>query len=313
MSTPLIELVENLPKCRVVLVGDFMVDKYIFGATDRVSPEAPIPILRFTREEYRLGGAGFVLAGLCELGAEVRAVGIVGNDEAGKVLCERMTAAGADCSGLVPTENRCTVTKTRLLGSSEDKSPQQMIRLDMEDASPVDAPTGERLVAAAIAAMDGANVVAIEDYNKGVVTPEVCRKVIAAARARGLPVLIDPARLAAADYVKYTGATALKLNRPEVERATGMLARSRDQLQAAADALLTKLDLEAVVLTLNDAGSYLATRAGVQELLAGRKRQVADATGAGDMVLVMLCLARAAGAEWSDAVALANTAGGLEV
>lgn len=313
MPTPLIELVENLPKSRVVLVGDFMVDKYIFGSTDRVSPEAPIPILRYTREEYRLGGAGFVLAGLCELGAEVRAVGIVGNDEAGKVLCERMTTAGADCSGLVTTNGRPTVTKTRLLGSSEDKSPQQMIRLDMEDASPVDAATAKRLIAAAIAAMDNADVVAIEDYNKGVLTPDVCRQVIAAARERGLPVLIDPARLSAPDYLKYTGATALKLNRPEVERATGMLARSRDQWKTAAEALLTKLDLDAIVLTLNDAGAYYATRDGTHELLAGRKRQVADATGAGDMVLVTLCLARAGGAEWRDAVALANTAGGLEV
>lgn len=313
MATRLIELIEHLPKSRVVLVGDFMVDRYIFGSTDRVSPEAPIPVLRYTREEYRLGGAGFVLAGLCELGAEVRAVGVLGNDEAGKVLHRRMIDAGADCDGLITLADRPTVTKTRLLGSSEDKSPQQMIRLDMEDASPVDASVAEKLVAAAVEAMDGAKIVALEDYNKGVLTPEVCTRIISAARERGLPVLVDPARLNATDYGKYAGATALKLNRPEAERASGMPARTPDQWKSAAESLLRKLDLEAIVLTLNDAGAYLATGDGVHELLTGRKRQVSDPTGAGDMVLVTLCLARAAGADWRDAVALANTAGGLEV
>ena len=108
MSTRLISLIENLPASRVLLIGDFMVDKYVFGSTERVSPEAPIPVLRYAREEYRLGGAGFVLAGLCELGARVKAVGVVGKDDTGRILCQRMSALGADCAVSVQLDaGRC--------------------------------------------------------------------------------------------------------------------------------------------------------------------------------------------------------------
>src|SRR3954453_16106586 len=132
MATRLIELVENLPKARVVLVGDFMLDKYIFGSTSRVSPEAPIPVLKYLREEFRLGGAGFVMAALGALGADVKVVGVVGADPSGLELRNRLVEAGANVDGLVTATDRPTVAKTRLLGSSEDRSPQQMIRLDVE-------------------------------------------------------------------------------------------------------------------------------------------------------------------------------------
>ncbi len=311
MPTRLIEIVEQFPACRVVLIGDFMMDKYVFGKTERVSPEAPIPVLRFDREEWRPGGAGFVLSGLATLGAAVRAVGVVGTDEAGDRLLEHLKALGGDIQGIARLAHRPTVTKVRLLGSSEDKSPQQMIRLDVERSDPVDIATAELLIARAAEALEGAEMLCIEDYDKGVLTPEVTRRVIAMARERNIPVMIDPARLN--DYSKYRGATLLKLNRPEVERATGMPAHTPDQCRAAAERLLSSHDLEAVVVTLNDLGSYLATREGVRELLSGRRRQVADPTGAGDMVLATLCSARAAGASWHEAVTLANAAGGLEV
>jgi D-beta-D-heptose 7-phosphate kinase/D-beta-D-heptose 1-phosphate adenosyltransferase len=313
MATRLIELVEKMAAARVALVGDFMLDRYVFGRTERISPEGPIPVLKFHREEQRLGGAGFVHAGLAALGAKVNVVGVVGQDSHAAEMRQRLIETGANVDGLIPCHDRPTVTKTRFLGSSEDKTPQQMIRLDIEETGAVDAATAEQIIARGIAAMEGAGLLCLEDYNKGVLTPAVCTKLIEHAKARGVPVFVDPARLSAAEYRKYNGATALKLNRPETERATGMRARKPDELRAAAEKLLSELNLEAVVITLNDAGSYLATRDGVRELLASRPRQVADATGAGDMVLVALCIARAAGASWEDAVALANVAGGLEV
>lgn len=311
MPTRLIEMVENWPAPRVALVGDFMMDRYIFGRTERISPEAPIPVLRFQNEEHRLGGAGFVLAGLATLGAKVSAIGVVGADEMGKEVRRRLADVGADVAGLVEVPGRPTVTKVRLLGSSEDRAPQQMIRLDIEEARPIDGPTGETLVSHATTALASADLLCIEDYDKGVLCPEVCSKLIAMARRQKVPVFIDPARLS--DYGKYAGATLLKLNRPEAERATGLTARHPDQYSAAAEKLLKTLNLEAVVITLNDHGCYLATADGTRELLASRPRQVADATGAGDMVLVTLCMARASGASWHDAVALANVVGGLEV
>jgi len=317
MATRLIELAERLAGGKVVLVGDFMLDRYLFGSTDRVSPEAPIPVLRLHREEHRLGGAGFVMAGLATLGAHVRAVGVVGDDRAGEDVRRQVRATGCDDAGLIVCPGRPTVEKVRLLGSSEDRTHQQMLRLDIEQTTAVAPEVEAQIVERVRTLLEGdattsrADVLALEDYNKGVLTPAVCRELISLARFKNVPVLIDPARLD--DYTKYTGATALKLNRPEAERASGLPCKTPEQVARVADVLLNKLQLEAVVLTLNDKGSFLATREGARELLTSRTRQVADATGAGDMVLVTLGLARAAGAEWHDAVALANVVAGLEV
>jgi D-beta-D-heptose 7-phosphate kinase/D-beta-D-heptose 1-phosphate adenosyltransferase len=162
------------------------------------------------------------------------------------------------------------------------------------------------------AAITDCNVVCIEDYNKGALPPAVCRGIISIAQKHGVPVLIDPASIA--DYSKYRGAAALKLNRPEAERATGITIEGEEHYQPAAEKLLNQFDLGAVVLTLDRHGAYLATREGKRRWLKhSRPRQVFDATGAGDMVLAMLAVARAAGASWVESVALGNVAAGLEV
>jgi len=311
MSTRLIELMEHLPAARIALVGDFMLDRYLFGKTGRISPEAPVPVLHFSREEQRLGGAGFVLAALATLGAKVSAVGVLGKDSAAEEIRRQLGGLGVDCSGLIESDARPTVAKVRLLGSSQDRTPQQMIRLDFEEPGPCDAATCGRVLEAARSAIAGADLVCLEDYDKGVLTPEVTREIIRLARAAGKPVLIDPANLA--DYSKYAGATALKLNRPEAERATGLPMRNIEQYAAGAARLLGWLQLEAVVITLNEQGAYLATDKGEGRLLSTRPRQVADATGAGDQVLATLCVVRAAGSSWIDAVSLANVASGIEV
>ncbi|HEX8323638.1 MAG TPA: D-glycero-beta-D-manno-heptose 1-phosphate adenylyltransferase [Tepidisphaeraceae bacterium] len=310
MAARLVDLVSRFGSPRVVLAGDFMLDRYLFGSTDRVSPEAPIPVLRFKREESRLGGAGFVLAGLATLGASVAALGVCGDDSSGKAMCHKIAGYGANTSGLITT-GRPTVEKVRLLGSSEDRTAQQMIRLDIEETGPIDSETEDRLFHAAEHAFDDADLVCIEDYNKGVLTESFTQRLIAMAKSRGLRVLVDPARLN--DYSKYRGATLIKMNRPEAEKASGLPVRDAETAKAAAEKLLDVLDLQAVVITMNDKGSYLATRDGRSELLASRPRQVADATGAGDMVLTALAMASAAGADWHEAVELANVVGGLEV
>jgi D-beta-D-heptose 7-phosphate kinase/D-beta-D-heptose 1-phosphate adenosyltransferase len=311
MPTRLIELVENLDGRRVVLVGDFMLDRYVFGNTERISPEAPIPILKYSREECRLGGAGFVLAGLTKLGAKVRAIGVIGDDATGRELRQFVSDTGTDPAGMIVAPGRPTVAKTRFLGSSDDRSPYQMIRLDMEDTDGVAPAVADEIVARVTDAIEGADVLCLEDYNKGTLTPDVCKRLIAIARSRNVPVFVDPARKV--DYDKYSGATMLKPNRPEVEHATGFSTKSPAGLKSAADDLLHNLYLDALVITLNEKGCYLATKDGERTLLASRPRQVADGTGAGDMVLVALCLAKASGATWTDAAALSNVVGGLEV
>ncbi len=311
MSNGLIELAANLPRSTIVLIGDLMLDRYIFGQAQRLSPEAPVPVLHFQHEEYRLGGAGSVLADLAALGAHVRVIGVLGQDSAGQEARQRIRQCGADDSGIVEVADRPTVTKLRLLGSAQHRQAQQMIRLDIENSAPITADVAARVLEQSAKALDGAAVLCVEDYNKGLLTPELMQKLIDLARRRNVPVIIDPANIP--DYSKYRGATALKLNRPEAENATGLAVREGDHYAPAAERLLTTLDLDAAIVTLNEHGAYLATREGVRRHLRTRERQVFDATGAGDMVHAMLCVARAAGASWIDAVALANVAGGLEV
>jgi len=311
MPTRLIELVERAPRARVVLVGDLMLDRYLFGNAERLSPEAPVPVLHYQREELRLGGAGGVAAMLAKLGADVRVVGVVGCDEAGKHVREHLAACGASADALLECTDRPTVSKVRLVGLAQHRHPQQMIRLDFEDQRPLPPDLAGRVVERVEAELGRAEVLCVEDYNKGLLTPDVCRKLISLARDRGIPVLIDPANLP--DYARYAGATALKLNRIETERATGLPCTNPEEYDAAGTWLLDRLGLEAVVVTLDKSGAYLATRDGERRWLKTKARQVYDVTGAGDMVLAMLAVARSAGADWPEAVALANVAGGLEV
>jgi D-beta-D-heptose 7-phosphate kinase / D-beta-D-heptose 1-phosphate adenosyltransferase len=316
MSTHLIDIMDRIGAAaggrqKIVLVGDLMLDRYIFGSTERVSPEAPVPIIHFQREEYRLGGAGFVMANLATLGATVQLIGVIGKDDAGAEIKRRIGDFSGATNALIETDSRPTVLKVRLLGSSQDRTPHQMLRLDIESSRPCDEATAQRIITETEKALQGADLLCLEDYNKGVLSPQVCQRLIELARQKNIPIIIDPANIP--DYSKYTGATCLKLNRPEAERCTGLPLRGTDHYQPAADAILKKLDLQAVVITLNEHGSYLATRDGEHRWIQTRPRQVADGTGAGDTLLAMLSVARCAGADWTDAVALGNIAAGLEV
>ncbi len=316
MSQRLIELVESFGHPTVVLLGDLMLDRYLYGDAQRISPEAPVLVLRHEREEHRLGGAGNVAACLATLGARVRVVGLVGVDDAGRDIRQRLEVAGCDAGGVIAAAGRRTTVKTRLVGSSQHKNPQQLMRLDLEDTAPIDAELEQAVVDRCQRAMDGARMLAIEDYNKGLLSDPLCRRVIALARAGGLSILIDPANIP--DYSRYRGATCLKMNRPEAERATGLPLRQPGDFAPGAARLLEALEAEAVIITLDRQGSILASAADGQRpaehrLLSTRQRQVADGTGAGDMVLAMLVMARAAGGTWSESATLANIAGGLEV
>jgi len=311
MSTRLIELVEKLPQSRVVLLGDLMLDRYLYGNAERLSPEAPVPVLHYQREELRLGGAGGVAANLAALGATVRVIGVVGSDANGNEVRKHLIECGADPGTLVQSPTRPTICKVRLVGLAQHRHPQQMMRLDYEDLTPIAPEVSTQVIETLERVLAQADMLCIEDYNKGLLTPELCARAIEMARERKIPVLIDPASIN--DYSKYTHATALKLNRTETEKATGLPVGNEEQYAAAATRLLKTLSLEAVVITLDKNGAYLATNLGERRWLRTRQRHVYDVTGAGDMVLAMLAIARCAGASWTDAVALANVAGGLEV
>lgn len=312
MHRRLVQIVQNLPQSHVLLVGDMMLDKYLYGNADRVSPEAPILVLHYQNEELRLGGAANVGSMLATLGARPHCIGAVGQDAAAEDIRKLMRAAHIDPGLLLTCEDRPTTCKLRLVGAAQHRHAQQLMRLDFENSHPLNDQLAEQLLVRIEQELPRCQIVCIEDYNKGVLCDRVCRGVIAAARKRQIPVLIDPG--AKTDYSKYTGATALKLNRTEAARATGMELDDPNDFQSAAEKLLSQLDLEAVILTVDKHGSFLATAEGERRWLKHtRPRQVFDATGAGDMVLAMITAARAAGADWVEAVALGNVAGGLEV
>ncbi|HSI32761.1 MAG TPA: D-glycero-beta-D-manno-heptose 1-phosphate adenylyltransferase [Tepidisphaeraceae bacterium] len=311
MPTHLIELVERLPGRTIVLVGDLMVDKYLYGDAERLSPDAPVPVLCYRREENRLGGAGRVAADLSTLGAKVRVVSILGADSTGTEVRKLLAEWGCDTAGIVECADRPSTSKVRLVGLAQHRHPQQMMRLDYEDTRPVDGALAEQVIANVKAALSGADALCIEDYNKGLLPPAVCQAIIAAAREANVPVLVDPAAIK--DYSKYAGASAITPNATETTLATGLPVTTEEQFKAAAERLLTDLKLDAALLTLDKRGSYLATRDGTRRWLRTRERVVYDVSGAGDMVLAMLAAARASGADWVDAAALGNIAGGLEV
>ncbi len=312
MDNRLIQIVQSLPPSPVLLLGDMMLDKYLYGNAERVSPKAPVLVLHYQSEELRLGGAANVASMLAALNARVKAIGAIGNDAAAQDVRRLMKQAGIEPDYLVACDDRPTTCKLRLVGAAQHRHAQQLMRLDYENPRAVPDSIVNQLVAHAQAALEGCAAVCIEDYNKGAVCEPVCKQIIAAARKRDIPVLVDPA--SAGDYSKYRGATAVKLNRSEAGRATGINLDGPDQYRAAAEKLLSMLDLEAAVVTLDRNGAYLATRDGERRWLKhARPRQVFDATGAGDMVLAMLAAARAAGASWVEAVALGNVAAGLEV
>ena len=311
MASHLIEIVQRLPHSRVVLIGDLMVDRYLYGNAERLSPEAPVPVLHFQHEEFRLGGAGNVAADLATLGAELRVIGLVGHDATAGQLRQLLADAGADTQWLVEQDDRPTIAKVRLVGLAQHRHPQQMMRVDYENNQAIDGQLVGRIIDQTAKALEGAAAICIEDYNKGLVCDEVSRGVIELAKARSIPVFVDPAAIH--DYSKYRNATTITPNRTEAQKATGLPCDSPEQYAACAQLLLDQLQLEAAVVTLDKNGAYLATRDGQRRWLKTRARKVYDVTGAGDMVLAMITAARAAGASWEDAVSLANVAGGLEV
>jgi D-beta-D-heptose 7-phosphate kinase/D-beta-D-heptose 1-phosphate adenosyltransferase len=308
----LIALVETWGRPRIMLVGDVMVDEYIYGNAERLSPEAPVPVVQEKYREQRAGGAGNVAAGLGALGAEVLCVSVCGNDFQGRLLKELFGKLGVKTEGLVQCADRPTTSKIRLVGLAQHRHPQQMLRLDQETTSAVTAEQEALLLAYIEKELPTCDALALEDYNKGLLTVGFCQKVIGIARGLKKKVLVDPALIA--DYAKYDGASTITPNRFEAEKASGVhLADSVDAAPMLAKVLVEKHHLETCLLTLDRQGMYLLEAGKLGEHLPTRPRNVYDVTGAGDMVLAALTMAMAAGASWMQAAQIANVAGGLEV
>jgi D-beta-D-heptose 7-phosphate kinase / D-beta-D-heptose 1-phosphate adenosyltransferase len=302
---------------RVMVIGDFMLDQHVYGAAERLSPDAPVPVLmagdpRDIKETP--GGASNVASCLMALDAEVACFGVVGGDPEGESLRRHLAKMGCDASGVIVDPSRPTTVKRSLIGLAQHRHPQKMFRLDFESREPLGRAVSERLLGQVLASLSGVDVVCIEDYNKGVCSPTLCHAVIEEAKRLGKPVVVDPAAIE--DYGRYRGATAITPNRSEAELATGMampLDATVEHNARLAARLLGDLQLEAVVLTLDRHGALLLERNGDPIHVPTVARKVYDVTGAGDMVLAALAAARANRFAWDEAVAFANAAAGLEV
>ncbi len=311
MLSRLIEIVESFGRQRVLLVGDFILDRYVYGDAERISPEAPVPVLRKQYEEDRVGGAGSVAANLQELGMSTVCCGLVGLDDAGHRLRALLQSMGANTRGIVSIGGRPTTRKTRFIGLAQHRHRQQLIRVDDEATSPMSESDARPCMEVIAGAMKDVAAVCLEDYDKGVLTAGLCRRIIDLARRAGKPVLVDPARID--DYDKYAGATILTPNRNEFRLAAGCPDTSVETIRAHAAGLIEACDLQGLLITLDRDGCLLALREREPVHFPTRPRAVYDNTGAGDAVLAMLVAATASGASWEEAAQLTNIAGGLEV
>lgn len=290
---------------RVLVVGDVMIDRYIVGDVERISPEAPVPVLRQASQYARPGGAANAAMNLAGLGLQTVLAGLVGEDAAAAELRELLHAAAVDDAGLVAAALP-TITKTRVVSRT-----QQLVRIDVESCEDYPAKDVARLLEAADAAVGKADVVILSDYAKGALTVELCRAVIHAARSRGIPVLVDPK---GRDFSKYAGASAVCPNLQELSAATGVAMHATEALMQAGRVLLAHLDIEYLALTMSERGIRVLCRDGVGEYHSpARAREVYDVSGAGDTVIATLAAGLAGGLSMEAAIELANVAAGIVV
>jgi D-beta-D-heptose 7-phosphate kinase/D-beta-D-heptose 1-phosphate adenosyltransferase len=288
---------------RLLVVGDVMLDKYIWGEVGRISPEAPVPIVRATHQSEQPGGAANVAMNLVRLGAQARVVGFAGGDESQLLLAESMRCNGIS-SDLILSEGFPTITKQRILGGR-----QQMLRLDSERLGMRSQDDYDRLVACVLAQLQNYDAVVLSDYAKGVFTSEVCQTLIQAARKLGIPVLVDPK---CADFTHYRGATTICPNLGELSAAAHLDANNLKGLLDAAEAMIPVLDIEFLTATLSEKGIALV-RPGSRFMAPALARQVFDVSGAGDTVIAVLALCLASGMKPETAIELANVAAGIVV
>jgi D-beta-D-heptose 7-phosphate kinase/D-beta-D-heptose 1-phosphate adenosyltransferase len=290
-------------RLRVLVVGDVMLDRYILGDVDRISPEAPVPVLRHAQRYERAGGAANVAMNLAGLGCQTLLAGFWGEDAEKAELAEILAKAKVDISGLVTTALP-TVSKTRIVGRG-----QQLLRLDIESQERPSAAEGETLKGRVMKLVGDVDAVVLSDYAKGVLTADLCEVAIRAARAAGVPVLVDPKT---PEFSKYSGATMVCPNLSELAVATGVSAYELDALLAAGEAQRTEHELKYLCVTMSEKGIRLLSDAG-EFHFAAKAREVFDVSGAGDTVIATLAASLAAKLEVKTAVELANLAASIVV
>jgi D-beta-D-heptose 7-phosphate kinase/D-beta-D-heptose 1-phosphate adenosyltransferase len=297
------ELLRDLSSVRALVVGDLMLDRYLTGTVDRVSPEAPVPVVRVQSERSAIGGAGNVAANVRSLGATCALVGCVGQDPEGDAVLAALESSGVSCEGVLSDGGRPTTVKTRVLAQR-----QQVVRFDREVDDAIDDAHASALAERVRAAAETCDVLIVQDYDKGVLAPPVIAAVQAAAKARGVPWVVDPKRRS---FFAYGGATVFKPNTRELGDALGTRVCADDEPWM--EEARKRVGCEHLLLTLGERGMSLQSRGASLLRLPAVARDVYDVSGAGDTVTAVVALALAARATMAEAAVLANHAAAVEV
>jgi rfaE bifunctional protein kinase chain/domain len=299
----MVQLIQRMQGSRVVVVGDIMLDRYLVGDTERLSPEAPVPVVTVRERHSALGGAANVAANVVALGARCLLVGAIGDDVDGGAIRQELAVARLDDRHVLTIASRPTTSKTRIIARG-----QQIVRIDDEVDSFLDQADLNRLITAAREALADADALLLEDYNKGALAPDLILAVMEIGKRRGIPIIVDPKYR---QFFEYAGATVFKPNRRELESALG--AAVDLQNGDALPQVLSRLKVDNLLVTLGSEGMVLVTKDGGLTQIPSIARQIYDVSGAGDTVTAWLGAALAAGASVREGAQLANYAAGVEV
>ena len=301
-------LLERIRGQKVAVIGDLMLDEYLFGEVNRISPEAPVPVVRVVREYAVLGGAANVAANLKAIGAEPILIGCLQDDRAGQRLLDLLTEQGIEVRGIVRDPSRPTIIKTRVIGQQ-----QQMLRIDREESGASSDATRTALSESLSRNLEGVGALIVSDYAKGTLEAALLQKIQEQCLAAGVPWIVDP-KPAHRDY--YQGATLMTPNTKELTELTGLPARTDEEVALAGRQLAENLGLAGLLITRSEKGMALLTSDALHRepwWIPTDAREVFDVSGAGDTVIAVFSAAVATGADWQDAAMLANAAAGIVV
>ena len=300
-----LDIINRFHSSKVLVVGDIMVDQFIWGKVSRISPEAPVPVVKVTSESLLLGGCANVLNNVFSMGGKVAVSGIVGSDEMGSWLIGKLKTMNIDTAGIIVEDERPTIVKTRVVAHS-----QQVVRFDREDKSPVSQDSLQGIIEYIKSMEDNLGAVVISDYNKGVFSEELIRGIREITSERGIILCIDPKQ---SDFSLYRGCDLITPNHQEMERALGMELKNNDDITNGGRTLIRKFDFGALLVTRGEEGMSLFENNGRVTHISTVARDVFDVTGAGDTVIGVFALCVAAGATFREASALSNHAAGIAV
>jgi D-beta-D-heptose 7-phosphate kinase/D-beta-D-heptose 1-phosphate adenosyltransferase len=297
--------ISKFKKCRVLVIGDLMMDEYLWGDVERISPEAPVPVVAVKKEESTLGGSGNVINNLAALGAKVYAAGVIGAGRSGNILLKRLGHLGVDAGGVIQEHGRPTTRKTRIIAAH-----QHVLRIDRETKKEISGGTMDKISRFIERAISETDIVIVSDYGKGLITKNLMNIIVKAGKKHKKIIIADPKGL---DYSKYSGVTLITPNRKEAALASGVDITDSSSLVEAGAKILGSVNIGNLLITCGKDGMTLFEKGRKPYKIRAEARQVFDVSGAGDTVVAVLALALASGASFKTGASVANTAAGIVV